>query len=81
VTIEREQKRVKNWNRASTRFDLTYTLLHNASQVKDVENASPIFQGAKHRRSSTRQSPKSKHKKTAPFPSDGAVSEHLISTF
>jgi hypothetical protein len=48
VTIEREQKRVKKLEPGqSTRFDLTYTLLHNASQVKDVEKRVADIQGAK----------------------------------
>lgn len=38
VSIEREQKRVKQLAPGqSTRFDLTYTLLHNAAQVSDIE--------------------------------------------
>ncbi len=48
VTIEREQKRVKKLEPGqSTRFDLTYTLLHNASQVKDVEKRVADIQGNK----------------------------------
>lgn len=46
VTIEREQKRVKQLQPgASTQFDLTYTLLHNPQQVKDVENRIASIQG------------------------------------
>ncbi len=48
VTIEREQKRVKKLEPGqSTRFDLTYTLLHNASQVQDVEKRVADIQGSK----------------------------------
>jgi hypothetical protein len=46
VTIEREQKRVKQLQPgASTQFDLTYTLLSNPHQVKDVENRIASIQG------------------------------------
>ena len=46
VTIEREQKRVKQLQPgASTQFDLTYTLLHNQDQVKEVENRIATIQG------------------------------------
>lgn len=46
VTIEREQKRVKQLQPgASTAFDLTYTLLHNSEQVKDVESKIKAIQG------------------------------------
>ncbi|MDU4747943.1 hypothetical protein FHW04_000673 [Pantoea sp. AN62] len=46
VTIEREQKRVKQLQPgASTAFDLTYTLLHNSEQVKDVEQRIKTIQG------------------------------------
>ncbi len=46
VTIEREQKRVKQLEPgASTQFDLTYTLLHNQDQVKEVENRIAAIQG------------------------------------
>lgn len=38
VTIEREQKRVKQLQPGeSTQFDLTYTLLHNSNQVSELE--------------------------------------------
>ena len=48
VTIEREQKRVKQLAPGeSTRFDLTYTLLHNAQQVSDVEKRIADIQGDK----------------------------------
>jgi hypothetical protein len=44
VTIEREQKRVKQLQPgASAQFDLTYTLLHK--QVKEVENRIASIQG------------------------------------
>lgn len=46
VTIEREQKRVKQLQPgASTQFDLTYTLLHSSSQVSEVEKAIKNIQG------------------------------------
>ena len=46
VTIEREQKRVKQLQPgASTQFDLTYTLLSNHDQVKEVENRIAKSQG------------------------------------
>lgn len=46
VTIEREQKRVKQLQPgASTQFDLTYTLLHNSAQVSDVEKTVKEIQG------------------------------------
>ncbi|MGG7446087.1 aldose 1-epimerase family protein [Kosakonia oryzendophytica] len=48
VTIERQQKRVKQLQPGqSTRFDLTYTLLHNGSQVADVEKRVKEIQGSK----------------------------------
>lgn len=48
VTIEREQKRVKQLApRASTQFDLTYTLLHSSEQVADVEKQVAAIQGDK----------------------------------
>lgn len=48
VTIEREQKRVKQLQPgASTQFDLTYTLLHNGEQVADVEKKIAAIQGDK----------------------------------
>ena len=48
VTIEREQKRVKQLAPgATTRFDLTYTLLHNADQVAEVEKQVAAIQGDK----------------------------------
>jgi len=46
VTIEREQKRVKQLQPgASTQFDLTYTLLHNSEQVANVEKKIAAIQG------------------------------------
>lgn len=46
VTIEREQKRVKQLEPgASTQFDLTYTLLHSSEQVADVEKKIAAIQG------------------------------------
>ncbi|MEH0884982.1 aldose 1-epimerase family protein [Enterobacter sp. UNJFSC 003] len=46
VTIEREQKRVKQLQPGdSTQFDLTYTLLSNREQVKEVENRIAVIQG------------------------------------
>ena len=46
VTIEREQKRVKQLQPgASAQFDLTYTLLHSPQQVKEVENRIAAIQG------------------------------------
>ena len=46
VTIEREQKRVKQLQPgASTQFDLTYTLLHSSEQVADVEKKIAAIQG------------------------------------
>lgn len=46
VTIEREQKRVKQLQPgASTQFDLTYTLLHSSEQVADVEKKITAIQG------------------------------------
>jgi len=46
VTVEREQKRVKQLEPgASTAFDLTYTLLHNADQVAVVEKRISTIQG------------------------------------
>ncbi|WP_413739413.1 aldose 1-epimerase family protein [Sodalis sp. RH14] len=46
VTIEREQKRVKQLQSgASTQFDLTYTLLHGKEQVADVEKKIAAIQG------------------------------------
>ena len=46
VTIEREQKRVKQLQPgASTQFDLTYTLLHSSEQVADVEKKIATIQG------------------------------------
>ncbi|POP45562.1 DUF4432 domain-containing protein [Superficieibacter electus] len=46
VTIEREQKRVKQLQPGeSTQFDLTYTLLHSSSQVSDVEKTIKDIQG------------------------------------
>jgi len=46
VTIEREQKRVKQLQPgASTTFDLTYTLLHSSEQVNDVEKRIKGIQG------------------------------------
>lgn len=46
VTIEREQKRVKQLQPgASTQFDLTYTLLHNREQVAAVEKKITAIQG------------------------------------
>lgn len=48
VTIEREQKRVKQLQAGqSTRFDLTYTLLHNRDQVAKVEERVKTIQGDK----------------------------------
>ena len=48
VTIEREQKRVKQLAPgASTQFDLTYTLLHSSEQVADVEKQVAAIQGDK----------------------------------
>ena len=48
VTIEREQKRVKQLQPGeSTRFDLTYTLLHDSKQVADVEKQISNLQGDK----------------------------------
>lgn len=48
VTIEREQKRVKQLQPGeSTRFDLTYTLLHDSKQVADVEKKISGLQGDK----------------------------------
>lgn len=48
VTIEREQKRVKQLAPgASTQFDLTYTLLHSSEQVADVEKQIAAIQGDK----------------------------------
>ncbi|WP_200552152.1 aldose 1-epimerase family protein [Kosakonia sp. LAM2021] len=48
VTIEREQKRVKQLQPGqSTRFDLTYTLLHNSGQVAEVEKRVQEIQGSK----------------------------------
>lgn len=48
VTIEREQKRVKQLQPGeSTAFDLTYTLLHNGEQVKVVEKRITAIQGDK----------------------------------
>ena len=52
VTIEREQKRVKQLQPgASAQFDLTYTLLHSAQQVKDVESRIASIQGETKQRS------------------------------
>ena len=46
VTIEREQKRVKQLQPgASTQFDLTYTLLHSSEQVADVAKKIAAIQG------------------------------------
>ncbi|WP_414165874.1 aldose 1-epimerase family protein [Superficieibacter sp. BNK-5] len=46
VTIEREQKRVKQLQPGeSTQFDLTYTLLHSSSQVSETEKAIKAIQG------------------------------------
>ena len=46
VTIEREQKRVKQLQPdASTQFDLTYTLLSGKDQVAEVENRIAKIQG------------------------------------
>lgn len=46
VTIEREQKRVKQLTPgASATFDLTYTLLHNSEQVNAVEKRIQAIQG------------------------------------
>lgn len=46
VTVEREQKRVKQLAPgASTAFDLTYTLLHNSEQVNAVEKRIKAIQG------------------------------------
>lgn len=46
VTIEREQKRVKQLAPgASATFDLTYTLLHNSEQVNAVEKRIKAIQG------------------------------------
>ncbi|MDF7786361.1 aldose 1-epimerase family protein [Pantoea stewartii] len=46
VTIEREQKRVKQLAPgASATFDLTYTLLHNSDQVNAVEKRIQAIQG------------------------------------
>lgn len=46
VTIEREQKRVKQMQPgASTQFDLTYTLLHSSEQVADVAKRVAAIQG------------------------------------
>ncbi|UXN07923.1 aldose 1-epimerase family protein [Bartonella sp. HY761] len=46
VTIEREQKRVKQLQAGeSTIFDLTYTVLHNSEQVKDTEEKIKNIQG------------------------------------
>ena len=46
VTIEREQKRVKQLQPgASTQFDLTYTLLHDSAQVAAVEQKIAQIQG------------------------------------
>jgi hypothetical protein len=46
VTIEREQKRVKQLQPgANAHFDLTYTLLHNSSQVSDIEKTVKEIQG------------------------------------
>lgn len=46
VTIEREQKRVKQLQPGeSTQFDLTYTLLHSSSQVSATEKAIKAIQG------------------------------------
>ncbi|WP_110876549.1 aldose 1-epimerase family protein [Franconibacter helveticus] len=48
VTIEREQKRVKQLAPgASTQFDLTYTLLHSSKQVAEVEKHITAIQGDK----------------------------------
>lgn len=48
VTIEREQKRVKQLQPgASTQFDLTYTLLHDSAQVAEVEKKIAAIQGDK----------------------------------
>ena len=48
VTIEREQKRVKQLAPgASTQFDLTYTLLHSSEQVAEVEKHIAAIQGDK----------------------------------
>nr|VUD35302.1 thioredoxin-like protein [Raoultella sp. NCTC 9187] len=46
MTIEREQKRVKQLQPgASAQFDLTYTLLHNNKQVAEVEQRIAAIQG------------------------------------
>jgi len=46
VTIEREQKRVKQLQPgASTQFDLTYTLLHSSEQVAGVAKRIAAIQG------------------------------------
>ena len=46
VTIERQQKRVKQLQPgASAQFDLTYTLLHSPQQVKEVESRIASIQG------------------------------------
>ncbi|ALE96987.1 MULTISPECIES: aldose 1-epimerase family protein [Serratia] len=46
VTIEREQKRVKQLQPgASAQFDLTYTLLHSKAQVADLERKIADIQG------------------------------------
>ncbi len=48
VTIERQQKRVKQLAPGqSAHFDLTYTLLHNASQVAKVKQDIAAIQGNK----------------------------------
>ena len=46
MTIEREQKRVKQLQPgASAQFDLTYTLLHDSAQVAAVEQKIAQIQG------------------------------------
>ena len=46
VTIEREQKRVKQLQPGeSAQFDLTYTLLHSSEQVAEVEKKIAAIQG------------------------------------
>ncbi|WOX40922.1 DUF4432 family protein, partial [Serratia marcescens] len=46
VTVEREQKRVKQLQPgASAQFDLTYTLLHSKAQVADLEKKIADIQG------------------------------------
>ncbi len=62
VTIEREQKRVKQLQPgASAQFDLTYTLLHDSARWPPSSRKSRRFRATIKWRRTTRRSPKSKN--------------------